>query len=64
MTQQEKLDKIYEVIANKELSFGCNIRYYSDTESNFVTITYINNIWGDWKMQCVSWFIDYIYSLI
>lgn len=44
MTQQEKLDKIYEVIANKELSFGCNIRYYSDTESNFVTITYINNI--------------------
>lgn len=26
MNKQEKINKIYEVIANKELSFGCRLK--------------------------------------
>lgn len=33
MTTQEKLDKIYEVMADKTLSFGCKI-YYEKQERN------------------------------
>lgn len=40
-TKQEMLEKIYEVIADKTLSFGCNV-YYNPFKNN-VTVSYVSN---------------------
>lgn len=61
MTRQEKINKIYEVIADKTLSFGCVLDYYGDVvtsltetyrfawqkyhKKNRVTILYKNQSW-------------------
>ena len=39
MTRQEKINKIYEVIADKTLSFGCVLDYYGDVVTS-LTETY------------------------
>ena len=39
MKQQDKLDKIYSVIADKTLSLGCRVSYDEDLDLYDVTIT-------------------------
>ena len=58
MTKQEKLNRIYEVIANKELSFGCkliagweNWKIDSETKVFLDRLTHCDDKW------CESYFI-------
>jgi len=47
-TKQEKIDEIYEVMANKELSFGCKILDKSrDKWSNIFYVTKVVAWWCD-----------------
>ena len=49
-TEQEMIDKIYEVIADKELSFGCKIKF----EHNWIKTVdiYLENTWE--YFDCIS----------
>jgi hypothetical protein len=57
MTKQEMIDKIYEVISDKTLSFGCKIQFYSKN---------LNIMWDwskdkGWKKENILW-LDYRFS--
>lgn len=63
MNKQEKIDKIYKEIANKELSFGCKYKFHNDiiktvTRQNWIMkhqiIENIVYIW-EFPVKIIKW---------
>lgn len=65
MNRDEKIDKIYEAIADKTLSFGCRITYSNWVDVPFEYVLQNNDIiskwiWLSWKVEELmiwDWFI-------
>ena len=49
MNRQDKIDKIYEVVADKELSFGCKIIDLADQEMVITWVTPCVFYWMYWN---------------
>lgn len=60
MNKIEKIDRIYEVVANKELSFGCKVKYFyinngnPDGEEEFLYMGYWEGMNGRHKHHFLS----------
>lgn len=59
ITREQKIDKIYEVIANKKLTFGCKVKYkYEKTKENSCIITKVEYNPTFTSFYTTNWYIQ------